>query len=265
MRLDRRLVCALGVAAVVGLASAAPASPRQQIAITAKLPVMRVWGAYVETVVPVRAELLSLFRRSHQARNDGEHKPRASNTPLIAGLVIGGLMVIGGAILIVRRGRGRPAAPPGMIHPTQPAAFAARPTAPSGLQPGQGQPGVPIARTVATQGGTAPTAFGSQTVGSVTCTRGQLAGQRFALTATGVIVGRQPGVAHVLVTDHRASGRHVWIGHENGILVAVDQNTTNGTYINDVASGRITRSALRDGDIIIVGDPDCLSLQVRFG
>jgi hypothetical protein len=268
MRLDRRLVCALGVA-VVGLASVAPASPRQPIAMTARPPVMRPWGAYIEPAVPARAEVLSLFRRSHQPRNDGEDRPRASHTPLIAGLVIGGLVAIGGVILIVRRGRGRPAVPPGVpiqpIHPTQPAAFAARPTAPPGPPPGQGEPGVPIAGAVATQGGSAPTASGAHTIASVTCTRGQLAGQRFALTATGIIVGRQPGVAHVLVTDHRASGRHVWIGLENGILVAVDQNTTNGTYINDLASGRITRSALRDGDVIIVGDPDCLSLQVRIG
>jgi hypothetical protein len=124
-----------------------------------------------------------------------------------------------------------------------------------------------IAKTVAVGagGGIAPTAFGSLSVGSVTCTRGELAGQRFALTATGIIVGRQPGVAHVLVNDHRASGRHVWIGLENGVLVAIDQNTTNGTYINDVARGRITRSPLRDGDVVIVGEPDCLSLQVRLG
>jgi pSer/pThr/pTyr-binding forkhead associated (FHA) protein len=124
---------------------------------------------------------------------------------------------------------------------------------------------VPIPKTVAIQGGIAPTAFGSMSVGSLTCTRGQLAGQRFALTATGIIVGRQPGVAHVLVNDHRASGKHVWIGIENGVLVAIDQNTTNGTYINDVTRGRITRSPLRDGDVIIVGEPDCLSLQVKFG
>ena len=39
----------------------------------------------------------------------------------------------------------------------------------------------------------------------------------------------------------------------------------NGTYINDVARGRISRTALRDGDVIIVGEPDCLSLQVKFG
>jgi hypothetical protein len=123
----------------------------------------------------------------------------------------------------------------------------------------------PIPRTVAIQGGIAPTAFASLSVGSLTCTRGQLIGQRFAVTATGIIVGRQPGVAHVLVNDHRASGKHVWIGVDNGVLVAIDQNTTNGTYVNDLARGRITRTALRDGDVIIVGEPDCLSLQVKFG
>jgi pSer/pThr/pTyr-binding forkhead associated (FHA) protein len=131
--------------------------------------------------------------------------------------------------------------------------------------------GQPIAKTMAigqapvAAGGIAPTAFGSLSVGSVTCTRGPLAGQRFALTATGIIIGRQPGVAHILVNDHRASGKHVWIGLEQGRLVAIDQGTTNGTYINDVTRGRITRAELRDGDVVIVGEPDCCSLQVKVG
>jgi hypothetical protein len=139
------------------------------------------------------------------------------------------------------------------------------------MQP-QPPQGPPIARTMAIQGGPpqqaggiAPTAFGSLSIGSLTCVRGQLNGQRFALTATGIIVGRQPGVAHVLVNDHRASGKHVWIGVEQGRLVAIDQGTTNGTYINDVARGRITRQELRDGDVVIVGEPDCLSLQIKLG
>ncbi len=85
------------------------------------------------------------------------------------------------------------------------------------------------------------------------------------MNATGIVVGRQPGVAHVLVNDHRASGKHVWIGIENGKLVAIDQGTTNGTYINDMARGRITRAELRDGDSVIVGEPDCCTLQVKVG
>ena len=60
----------------------------------------------------------------------------------------------------------------------------------------------------------------------------------------------------MLVNDHRASGKHVWIGLEQGRLVAIDQGTTNGTYINDINRGRITRAELRDGDVIIVGDPE---------
>ena len=121
-----------------------------------------------------------------------------------------------------------------------------------------------VGQAPGSSGGIAPTAFGTLSIGNLTCVRGQLNGQRFALNATGIIVGRQPGVAHILVNDHRASGKHVWIGIENGKLVAIDQQTTNGTYINDVARGRITKAELRDGDTVIVGDPDCLTLQVKL-
>jgi S1-C subfamily serine protease len=128
----------------------------------------------------------------------------------------------------------------------------------------------PIAKTMAIQppmaiaGQVAPTAFAVTSLGGLTCTRGPLAGQRFALTHTGIIIGRQPGVAHIVVNDHRASGKHVWIGFDNGKLVAIDQGTTNGTYVNDVARGRISRAELRDGDVVIVGEPDCCSLQVKL-
>jgi S1-C subfamily serine protease len=153
--------------------------------------------------------------------------------------------------------------PPG--HPPQQQMYG-RVQQPQHGPPQMPAPGQPIAKTVAIQqGGIAPTAFGSLAIGSLQCTRGSLNGQRFALTATGIIIGRQPGVAHVLVNDHRASGKHVWIGIDQGKLVAIDQGTTNGTYINDVMRGRITRYELRDGDVVIVGEPDCLSLQVRLG
>ncbi len=153
------------------------------------------------------------------------------------------------------------AAPP--MHAAQPHA-AQPPQMPVGMG------AQPIAKTVAIappgqSGGIAKTAFGTLAIGSLSCTRGALLGQRFALTATGIIVGRQPGAAHVLVNDHRASGKHVWIGIDQGRLVAIDQGTTNGTYVNDVARGRITRAELRDGDVVIVSEPDCCSLQVRLG
>ena len=259
----------------------------------------------VETAFPAHSESANLIKLSHQAQKDGKEKQPPNNAGLIAGLVVAGVAALGGVLLVIRRARqpafaapmpypvqgppfAVPATPPGVSG--TPPAMPVSATPPPGRpplpmygriqSPSQPQPAVqqmygrvppgpsgatPIARTVAVGGGIAPTAFGSLSVGSVTCTRGELAGQRFALTATGIIIGRQPGVAHVLVNDHRASGKHVWIGLDNGVLVAIDQNTTNGTYINDVSRGRITRSPLRDGDIVIVGEPDCLSLQVKFG
>jgi serine protease Do len=245
----------------------------------------------VETAFPAHSEVMSLIRLSHQAQKEGKEKRPSAGAGLIVGLVLAGLAAIGAVVFVLRRGR-RPAmvgampayAAPSPGYPVPQAAPGQQPMygrIPPGAmpqqpqqqmygrvppgQPGMPSPGMPIPKTVAIQGGIAPTAFGSMSVGSLTCTRGQLAGQRFSLTATGVIVGRQPGVAHVLVNDHRASGKHVWIGLENGVLVAIDQNTTNGTYINDVSRGRITRAQLRDGDVVIVSEPDCLSLQLKLG
>jgi len=134
-------------------------------------------------------------------------------------------------------------------------------TGPSGV--------VPVAKTMAIgqnpQVPIAATAFGSMTVGSLTCTRGHLNGQRFGLTSQGLLIGRQPGLAQVVVNDSRASGKHVWIGYENGTLVAIDQGTTNGTFVNDMRYGRISKAALKEGDTVIVADPDCLSLTIRLG
>jgi hypothetical protein len=257
----------------------------------------------VDTAFPAHSEARNLIRLSHQAQKDGKEKQTGVGAGVAAALIIGGFAAIGAALLIARRSR-RPAAPPGAPGyaapgmpggPVTPPPYAGSPSPatprpqlpmygriPSASTPQSPVPAAPamygrvapgsqavpqIAKTVAVGagGGIAPTAFGSLSLGSLTCTRGELAGQRFALTATGIIVGRQPGVAHVLVNDHRASGKHVWIGLDNGVLVAIDQNTTNGTYINDVGRGRITRSPLRDGDVVIVGEPDCLSLQIRLG
>lgn len=286
----------------------------------------------VEAAYPQHSEAPLLIRQSTSAKKEGkEKKEETSNTGMIVGLVIGGVVLLGVlGFVLTRKKKGAPQPqmqpgmqpmqgyppppqqhggyppPPQMAPPGMPPQGMPPQMAPPGMPPPQyppppgGQPpmygrvaspsqpppimgftppqqmsaaagGPPIAKTVAIPqgqvpaGGIAPTAFGSLSIGSLTATRGQLTGQRFALTATGIIVGRQPGVAHVLVNDHRASGKHVWIGIDQGRLVAIDQGTTNGTYINDVSRGRITRQELRDGDVVIVGDPDCLTLQVKLG
>jgi serine protease Do len=156
-------------------------------------------------------------------------------------------------------------------HPQHP--HVPPPGAPYGAQPqmpmmgGRAAP-APVAKTMAIgqqqHGPVAATAFGSLTLASLTCTRGLLNGQRFALTPQGLLIGRQPGLAQIVVNDSRASGKHVWIGYENGVLVAIDQGTTNGTYVNDVRHGRISKAPLKDGDTVIVSEPDCLSLTLKL-
>ena len=138
-----------------------------------------------------------------------------------------------------------------------------RPPMPAGV--------APVAKTVAIGGASASgsqpiaaTSFGSMTVGVLTCTRGRLQGQRFGLTTQGLLIGRQPGLAQIVIDDPRSSGKHVWIGYEQGQLVAIDQGTTNGTYVNDVRYGRISKAILKDGDTVIVSEPDCLSLTLKL-
>ena len=244
----------------------------------------------VQLLFPMHSEAAGFIKNANQAKKDGKEKKKESNTGLVVGLVIGGVVLLGGAILIMRRGKSGATqqlpgfGPQGFPPPPPQQGFPPNQGFPPSPQQGfpppgqqmygrapQQQPVQQVAKTMAVgqspggSGGIAPTAFGSLSIGALTCVRGQLNGQRFALNATGIIVGRQPGVAHVLVNDHRASGKHVWIGIENGKLVAIDQGTTNGTYVNDVTRGRITRAELRDGDVVIVSEPDCCSLQVKLG
>ena len=166
-----------------------------------------------------------------------------------------------------QQGPTAPYARPG--QPGQPPPqMAGQPSAPM-MVPGRGPN--PVAKTVAIGGASASgsqpiaaTAFGSMTVGSLTCTRGRLQGQRFSLTTQGLLIGRQPGLAQIVIDDPRSSGKHVWIGYEQGQLVAIDQGTTNGTFVNDVRYGRISKAVLKDGDTVIVSEPDCLSLTLKL-
>jgi hypothetical protein len=187
---------------------------------------------------------------ARELRRQGRER---SGVPIALVLLVGAVLAGGSGIGVWQwqKRRGRAAA-------SMPAAVSSQP--------------VPVAATVAVgsapvgavAGGVPQTMFAAGRMAALTCTRGKLAGQRFSVTAGGLLVGRQPGVAHVVVQDSRASGQHVWIKWEDGKLVAVDQGTTNGTFVNDLGH-RISRAELRDGDVLIVADPDCLSLAVKLG
>jgi serine protease Do len=244
----------------------------------------------VMTLFPPHSEAPRMVKQARALKKEGKGKKKETAKKddgggggAIAGVIIAVLLVgVIGTVVVVKKkkpshGHGHlhphgafPPGPHGAPGPHGPHG----PPGPHGSQPmmvgGRAGPAAqPVAKTVAIgQGGghapVAATAFGSFTIGSLTCTRGLLHGQRFSLTATGLLIGRQPGQAQIVVNDSRASGKHVWIGYENGALVAVDQGTTNGTFVNDVRLGRISKAPLKDGDTIIVAEPDCLSLTLKL-
>lgn len=243
----------------------------------------------VATLFPTHVDAGRMMKQARALKKEGKGKKpvvAASGGGSGAGIAIGvtlGVLVLGGIVVFALRKK-TPAAHPHAAH-----GVPGHPHAPHGTplgvpHQGHGHPAhagpmmagriapqgaAPVAKTIAVAGASASqpiaaTAFGSMSIGSLSCVRGLLNGQKFALTHQGILIGRQPGLAQIVINDGRASGKHVWIGYENGVLVAIDQGTTNGTYVNDVRNGRISKQPLRDGDVVIVSEPDCLSLQLKL-
>jgi pSer/pThr/pTyr-binding forkhead associated (FHA) protein len=61
-------------------------------------------------------------------------------------------------------------------------------------------------------------------------------------------------MSQVAISDKRISKRHVRIIPRDGKVMAIDQNSTNGTYLANNPGVRITDVELKRGDTIILGD-----------
>lgn len=90
--------------------------------------------------------------------------------------------------------------------------------------------------------------------GKLVGVRGILEGREFPIDEAGFIVGRDHTLAQLVISDPRVSKKHCWIGVRGGEVWAIDQGSTNGTYVNDVAAGRITEKRLNRGDVVIVSE-----------
>ena len=99
--------------------------------------------------------------------------------------------------------------------------------------------------------------------GSITFTSGPLSGQEFEIKAEGDFIGRDGGSSQIVVADPRISKRHVWIGVKNGRVVITDQNSRNGTFINDPKSARVTETNLNAGDVVILGESDVARFEYQ--
>jgi hypothetical protein len=99
--------------------------------------------------------------------------------------------------------------------------------------------------------------------GSIQFVSGPLSGQRFEIKADGDYIGRDGGSAQIVIGDPRISKRHVWIGVKNGRVVIADQNSRNGTFVNDPRSARVNETSLSPGDTVILGESDVARFEYQ--
>src|ERR1043166_2028665 len=92
--------------------------------------------------------------------------------------------------------------------------------------------------------------------GYISFVSGPLTGERFEVEPEGSYIGREASLSQIVVADPRISKRHLWIGVKDGRVMVVDQDSRNGTFINDPKSERITEAALSNGDTVILGESD---------
>lgn len=92
--------------------------------------------------------------------------------------------------------------------------------------------------------------------GSIKFVSGALSGQQFDVNPEGSYIGRESSLSQIVVPDPRISKRHMWIGVRDGLVRIVDQDSRNGTFLNDPKSERVTEATLTSGDTVILGESD---------
>lgn len=89
--------------------------------------------------------------------------------------------------------------------------------------------------------------------GALHAISGPLSGGSFPLKTDGFYIGRDRTMAQVVIETPSVSKRHVWVGIKDGVPTAIDQGSTNGTYLNTLGT-RIGQVRLTPGDTLIISD-----------
>ena len=235
----------------------------------------------VKRLFPQHSEVDRLIQSSQQAKAEGKEK---SSFPLwIVGVILGVLfilllviIIIAAIVIMMRRKKKKASAPgaagdhghrapapspapsPAAAHsasPPPPRHAPAPPPPPAPAPMGMGDQGmtVDLSRTVAI---TADMDGFGKSYGSIQFVSGPLSGQKFQVKTDGEYIGRDGGSSQIVIADPRISKRHLWIGVRNGRVVIEDQNSRNGTFVNDPKSPRVTETSLNSGDTVILGESD---------
>ena len=100
--------------------------------------------------------------------------------------------------------------------------------------------------------------------GTIRFVSGVLMGQEFDVNPEGSYIGRESSLSQIVVSDPRISKRHLWIGVRDGQVIIVDQDSRNGTFVNDPKSQRITEATLHSGDTVILGESDVARFEYQM-
>jgi V8-like Glu-specific endopeptidase len=236
----------------------------------------------VKRMFPQHSEVDRLIQSSQQAKAEGKEKssfPVWIVVAIVAVLFLLGLLliiVIVGIVVARKRRKGKMPVPvvsdggkaPRPVPPAPaPSPSYAKPTpappppmpAPHVMAGDQGMT-VDLSRTIAI---TADGDSFKPNYGSIKFVSGPLSGQQFEIKSEGDFIGRDGGSSQIVIGDPRISKRHVWIGVRNGRVVIEDQNSRNGTFVNDPRSARVTEQALNPGDVVILGESDVARFEYQ--
>lgn len=240
----------------------------------------------VKRLFPQHSEVERLIQSSQQAKVEGKEK---SSFPVwiivvivvVVLLFLLLLIIIIAGILVARRRKkgkkegpasgpasdgGRPRHPPTPAPAPAPVAARAQSPSPSPMpspaphiMAGDQGMTIDLSRTMALTAD--ENAFPNY--GAIHFVSGPLSGQRFEIKADGNFIGRDGGSSQIVIGDPRISKRHVWIGVKNGRVVIEDQNSRNGTFVNDPRSARVTETSLNPGDTVILGESDVARFEYQ--
>lgn len=245
----------------------------------------------VKRLFPEHSEIAKLIQSSQQGITEGKEKSSLPGTwtllisaAVIILLILGVILILAIIIFMVRR-RGKKKAAAGAVagagaaasspaSSSRPARAEAPSPAPHSYKPPAPRPAMPevvtagadhgmtvdLSRTIAiTQDGdTAPINFGS-----IKFVSGVLAGREFEIKPEGSYIGRDSSLSQIVLADPRISKRHVWLGVKDGNVVITDQNSRNGTFVNDPKSARVNEIILKPGDLVILGESDVARFEYR--